>query len=55
MLIRTTRRQLLAGDDIPRGEITSPAVFAARRGLLRAAGGAALAGGLGAPRTPRAT
>ncbi|KAF1050723.1 MAG: hypothetical protein GAK41_01505 [Burkholderia gladioli] len=44
MLIRTTRRRLLAGDDIPRGEITPSSVFAARRGLLRAAGaGAAFA------------
>ncbi|UWX70524.1 protein-methionine-sulfoxide reductase catalytic subunit MsrP [Burkholderia gladioli] len=49
MLIRTTRRRLLAGDDIPRDEITSPAVFAARRGVLRAAGAMAAGGLCGLP------
>ncbi|KVE36003.1 protein-methionine-sulfoxide reductase catalytic subunit MsrP [Burkholderia sp. TSV86] len=50
MMIRNTLRAALAGDDIPRSEITPQAVFANRRRILRAAG-AVVAGGLagGAP------
>ncbi|AOK28516.1 sulfoxide reductase catalytic subunit YedY [Burkholderia singularis] len=50
MMIRNTLRAALAGDDIPRSEITPQAVFENRRRILRAAGAVA-AGGLagGAP------
>ncbi|MCM2536828.1 protein-methionine-sulfoxide reductase catalytic subunit MsrP [Burkholderia glumae] len=53
MLIRTTRRRLLTGGDIAPHDITAPSVFAARRGMLRAAG-AAVAAGLGVPGVPGA-
>ncbi|AJY29201.1 oxidoreductase molybdopterin binding domain protein [Burkholderia thailandensis 34] len=45
MLIKKTLRAALAGDDIPRSEITPQAVFENRRRILQAAGVAA-AGGL---------
>ncbi|SMF98675.1 protein-methionine-sulfoxide reductase catalytic subunit MsrP [Burkholderia singularis] len=45
MMIRNTLRAALAGDDIPRSEITPQAVFENRRRILRAAGAVA-AGGL---------
>ena len=53
MLIRTRQRAIVAGDDIPRSEITPRAVFEGRRRILQAAGAAA-AGGLLGIASPRA-
>lgn len=48
MLIKKTLRAALAGDDIPRSEITPRAVFEHRRRILQAAGAAAAGGLVGA-------
>ncbi|AIO65978.1 protein-methionine-sulfoxide reductase catalytic subunit MsrP [Burkholderia oklahomensis] len=48
MLIKKALRKTLAGDDIPRSEITPQAVFENRRRILQAAGAAAAGGLIGA-------
>lgn len=48
MLIKHTQRSAMAGDDIPRSEITPQAVFEQRRRIVQAAGAMAAGGLLGA-------